>query len=342
MAGAAARSGRQSGSWGLRLFEAAPLPPAGVGLLLAAALLAAYVAIEFATDAPDIQNARRLRGVAILLVTLAYVPTAQTYLARWTRRNVRALCGPAGAAAQADPAALLDSTASRIAGGAGALFFAVFFLVLPTGPATFDYASYWTPTNAVPWLGVPILGWLIGRFAHAVIAQAHAVSRLAARLERVDLLDPTPLAPFVQQGLGSALLVMVMVAIGAAGLVGQQPVFASALANVTALLCVGAAALVLPVLGPRQRIRAEKRAQLLALRRRLDAARAEVLAGGAHAERAAGDLPGLLALEERLEAVREWPFDVSSLLRFGLYAVLGLGSWLGAALVERLLNRALD
>ena len=52
-------------------------------------------------------------------------------------------------------------------------------------------------------------------------------------------------------------------------------------------------------------------------------------------------LPGLLALEARIEGVREWPFDTGSLLRFGFYVALGLGSWLGAATVERLLDYAL-
>ena len=39
--------------------------------------------------------------------------------------------------------------------------------------------------------------------------------------------------------------------------------------------------------------------------------------------------------------MREWPFDASALLRFGLYTAVGVGSWLGAALVERLLDTVL-
>jgi hypothetical protein len=334
----AARPDLESGPWSLRLFEATRLPPVGVGLLLAGALLALYVGIEFATQDRDIANATHLRGVAILLVTLAYVPTAHVYLTRWTRRNLRALAPAAGP----DPAALLDAAAGRAAGIVGAVVFLLIFLVLPTGPNLFSRVSYWTASNVFPWLGVPVLGWLIARFAYAVIQHARCVSHLAARLERLDLLDPAPLAPFVQQGLGSALLVMLMVAIGTAGLVGQRLVVTSAVANVAALLGIGAAAGVLPVLGLRRRIRAEKRSQLAVLRGRLEEARGAALAGGGEADPATLRLPGLLALEARLEAVREWPFDVSSLLRLGLYALLGLGSWLGAAFVERLLDQALE
>jgi len=57
--------------------------------------------------------------------------------------------------------------------------------------------------------------------------------------------------------------------------------------------------------------------------------------------RASAELPGLLALETRIAAVREWPLDASTLLRVGLYVTLGIGSWLGAAAVERLLDRVL-
>ncbi len=47
-------------------------------------------------------------------------------------------------------------------------------------------------------------------------------------------------------------------------------------------------------------------------------------------------------LDARLESVREWPFDAPSLVRFALYVALGLGSWLGAAAVERLLDFILN
>ncbi len=45
-----------------------------------------------------------------------------------------------------------------------------------------------------------------------------------------------------------------------------------------------------------------------------------------------------LALEGRLTEVSEWPFDAGSYGRVALYVTLGLGSWVGAALVERLLE----
>jgi len=43
------------------------------------------------------------------------------------------------------------------------------------------------------------------------------------------------------------------------------------------------------------------------------------MSGGPCADSATSRLPGLLALESRLESVRESPFDVPGLLRFALY-----------------------
>ncbi|MDX1385719.1 MAG: hypothetical protein R3190_18855, partial [Thermoanaerobaculia bacterium] len=142
----AARPDLRSGSWSLRLFEAVPLPPVGVGLLLAGALLAAYVGFELAAQTPEAANPTRVRGMVIMLATLAYVPTAQAYLTRWTRRNLRALAPVAVPAPAAT--APIGAAVGRATGAIGAVLFALIFLVLPTGPAVFSRVSYWTPGNA--------------------------------------------------------------------------------------------------------------------------------------------------------------------------------------------------
>ena len=52
-------------------------------------------------------------------------------------------------------------------------------------------------------------------------------------------------------------------------------------------------------------------------------------------------LANLIAWRGLVDGVHEWPLSAPALLRFGLFLMLGLGSWLGAALVERFLERAL-
>ena len=53
---------------------------------------------------------------------------------------------------------------------------------------------------------------------------------------------------------------------------------------------------------------------------------------------AASELEGLLAWEARIERVPEWPFDVPTLIRFGAVLILAVGSWVGGAVVERVLG----
>lgn len=65
-------------------------------------------------------------------------------------------------------------------------------------------------------------------------------------------------------------------------------------------------------------------------------------AGAADAGQAALRLPGMLAWEARVEAGGEWPFDSSTWLRFAVYLVILLLSWLGGVAVERGLDALLE
>lgn len=47
---------------------------------------------------------------------------------------------------------------------------------------------------------------------------------------------------------------------------------------------------------------------------------------------------GLVALEQRIEAVSEWPLDLSTLSRFSLYLAIPVLSWIGGALVEQVVD----
>ena len=53
-------------------------------------------------------------------------------------------------------------------------------------------------------------------------------------------------------------------------------------------------------------------------------------------------LGNLIQYQEFVKSIREWPFDVSLVTRSVLLILLGAGSWLGGAVVERLLGLALD
>jgi hypothetical protein len=103
--------------------------------------------------------------------------------------------------------------------------------------------------------------------------------------------------------------------------------------------CVAFAAL--PATGVRQRIRAEKSAELDRVRAAMDGAPG-ALEGSSMAAHAA-ELRGVALLEyrDKVAAVREWPFDASGLRRLALYVFIPPLGWLGGAVVERAIDRVL-
>ena len=50
----------------------------------------------------------------------------------------------------------------------------------------------------------------------------------------------------------------------------------------------------------------------------------------------------ITAYQNVIENIRNWPFDSPTLIRFTLYLLIPLGSWLGGALVERGLDLILS
>jgi hypothetical protein len=56
---------------------------------------------------------------------------------------------------------------------------------------------------------------------------------------------------------------------------------------------------------------------------------------------AGGRLADLLAYETRVAGAGEWPIAASTVARFALYVALGLGSWIGAGLVQHGIDTAL-
>jgi hypothetical protein len=68
----------------------------------------------------------------------------------------------------------------------------------------------------------------------------------------------------------------------------------------------------------------------------------QAIEGRRTAAREDASLANLIAYRSLVNGVSEWPFDLSTLLRTGLIVALGVGSWLGGALVERLLGIVLQ
>ena len=158
-----------------------------------------------------------------------------------------------------------------------------------------------------------------------------------ANLVRIDLLDQAPLAPLARKGQRSALLWIILSSSISLFWLGGRPAAINAFVIALALGVV-ASAFLLPLSRVRDRIAAAKRAEIVRVNRALAQEQERLLAGGAPP---AGRVADLLAWRALVEGVREWPVSLPTLLRSGLVLLLGIGSWLGGALVDRLVEALL-
>lgn len=334
--------------WTQRLAERTPWSPVRLSLAIGIGLAALFLATEAALGRLGLvfaAGARHPRGdfrVALVMIAMAaYLPGALAHAVRGARETLEQLgsvlrCAPDDLVALREAAGRFDARELRRAGWIGLL--AMLLVPLATNLEIETWVPWRLPPEAI-WhrLLLPCIGWFRGRFVYALVTESRRLSRIGRELVSVDLLDLRPLSPLTRQGLRHALLSAGLLSILALALVdvGIAPnlpaVLAAGLAGNAAL---SAALLLLPVRGVRSAIAAAKERELdwsaTELRRARD---------GAPGARPFSDL---VAWRSFVTSVSEWPFDAPTLARFALYLGIPLGSWLGGALVERLVDALLS
>jgi len=200
--------------------------------------------------------------------------------------------------------------------------------------------EYWSYERTWQWTVGLVLCWNLGLLHDAGLEYGRRFGALARRLERIDLLGLKALAPFANLGMRIALLWLLMAAVFSLNLVDAD--YWSPVLGLTALTVALAASSVLPpILGARDRVRETKREELdriaAWLRGEPGALRGSVLEARAETVGVAD----LLAYREMVTALHEWPFDAPMLLRLLLYVAIPIGSWIGGAFVEQLLQTTL-
>jgi len=341
--------------WSERLFDAARVSPLLLAAAISLSLLVLVFALEFAGGnlqevlrgtAPETRD-EEYRFSAVFALLIGYLPAAYTYAVRGSRRAIAelrpALQGtPAEVTALVERAGRFERSHLRWAGivGAAITLTIPFFVDLSLKAYSIE-AFQLTP--AIHRALLPITGWLFGRYLFATLVDSRRLARVGRERVAVDLFDLVPLAPFTRYGLRNALLAMGMLAIVALLLPdwSARPGLVIGLAiGLLPAAALAAAGLVLPVRGVRTAIRDTKRAELAACNERIRERR-EAIAGGVAPGQGVG-LDELVAWRGVVESVREWPFDASTFTRFLLYLAIPLGSWLGGAMVERVVDTALD
>jgi hypothetical protein len=340
-----------------RLFDALPLAPVWVGAAVAGLLVAAFglldlvdgnLATALSGEVPFWRHVE-VRSALVVSILLAGLVTTHRYEEVGSRGDLARLAPrllPASdAAALEREVGSVHPRGLRLVGAGGALLLAAIVPALYLDPSRFLRAETWLLPSVLFDLGVGAsLGWVSFRTLYAAIVQDLGFARLSQRVGEIDLFDLSPLAPFAGRGLRRALRWLFLVTV--ASLVFLDAGYVELPALLLALI-VGFAAFsfLLPVRGIHRRIREEKGRALAALRAQIRAERRRVRArctAGADAERGGGGhLADLLALETGLVAAREWPIDATTVLRLLLFALLPLGSWLGGAIVERIVSAAL-
>jgi hypothetical protein len=177
--------------------------------------------------------------------------------------------------------------------------------------------------------------WLISRFAVYDFNVTRIYRSLGRNSVRIDLLDIRSLAPFARRGQRSALTWVIFSSILSLFWLGDSAAQAN-LPGLVLILSMAAFAFIGPLAGLSQGIRVAKHAELERLRDQIRAARAETDTAGASPR-----LANLTGYYQLIDNASEWPIDAANLLKFIGYLLLGLGSWLGGAVVERILDSAI-
>jgi hypothetical protein len=337
-----------------RLYGALPWAPGWVGVFLASVLFGSFLLVEFALGRQPLSFGRDLLDESgevlitlLLCVVLAYLCTATLSAARSAPQVVARLLPLLGLSDREGQQILLAASdrpksAMRAAGALGLLAGLVAPMLEPSMPFHPYDVPHWTPESAWHRFLGPAVGFWAVRLVAVMLIDSGRNSKLAARIPSIDLLDLAPLGDFARLGLSNALRVAWFAALFSpfALDVGRYAFMLGAIAIITT--GTATTALVLPVRGIHRRIRQAKNDELGRVNRAIRGD-AGALAGSAIADREApASLADLIAYRGLVESAREWPFDASTVRRFGLYLLIPLGSWSGGALVERLIDTLLD
>jgi hypothetical protein len=338
--------------WTQRLHDAHPVPPWQVGTAIFLALTLLFCGVEVALGrhrmivdfAPDSPALRNVRLAILLFLSAAYAVAASLYLVRRERESLAALLPHLRVtAAEADTLRAVPGQFRRATLWRGGLIGLAVALLIPLladparvlyDPRQWDSEMYWHRVILLA------LGWWLGRMTLLVVTQSLRMRELVRRLPELDLFDPAPLRPFASQVSSHALVLAGVTGILALNLLEER--FGL---MVGTLVVMNAAFAALTVFGPlrgiRDRLRAAKTRALAWCRGELAGAAAR-LEGDVPEPGATGRMADLVAYETRVEAVAEWPFDAGAIRRLAFYLLIPLISWLGGALVERLIDSLLD
>ena len=321
--------------WTMKAYDALPGNPIWIGIVFTLGLLLIFFLGRTFVDGAESPPSGNLRVAVTHILMTAYSASAYAYLlisARKTTHDLRP-------AAQYVPhwQKIVDRSGKHpwwillVVGAASYLLVGVAVTnattPAPTNPwewQSWSYDVYWHRVTTVFFV------WWIGCFCYVTVAESARLSQFSDDIESLDLLDMRPYQPLIRQGLTNALLVFGMVSV--LSLLGVEsrywPLLVGSWSKFIVVAWIG---LMLPLRGIRKKIRAAKDHELDWCRQSLKTSR-DALKSGAGGRQSIDEI---MAYKTMIESIRNWPFDSPTLVRFTLYLLIPLGSWLGGAFVER-------
>ncbi len=312
------------------------LPPVAVGIICTTALGGLALWFSWLIGIVDDVAAGRQPDIAVrapvtLYMMLGYLPVATYYLMHWTTGHFDELVRQF---ALDHEAVLFPRSLANWVGAVGSFATCLLFLDIPNNPLSLLTPWIWPAEFTFPFVGLVFLGWFNFRFMFLLVWTALAISRTARQICHIDLFDPPGFKPYAQQGVRNSLLAVISLSISSnLWLDPNSPAIATG-TTLVFLIVATVLALLLPAWGIHLRIKVSKQSELKQIRKAIALRRDPDTRSVDDAQQLRADL----ALERRLLETSEWPFDAGTYGRVVLYIMLGLGSWVGAALVERLLE----
>lgn len=274
--------------------------------------------------------------LAILHCLLAgYIPAAFLYVLGSARSTIRLL----------EP--MLDSSDDILASPqisiVGIIGFGILGVVVTVLTPYLSAQSPWNPRLWFPeivWQRIlgPFIGWFAACLGYAIVKVSMRISRMADLLRSIDLLDLSPLVPFVRQGVRNVLLIIGTMSIFSFFLIESEMLLTVALVEgiVVPIAVIG---LILPVRGVHRRIREAKQAELAWALKGIH--EAQLRLKDSSAGTVSSQMADLITYHQFIDEVPEWPFRISTFVRFILYLLIPLASWVGGLLLEFFLRRLL-
>ena len=181
---------------------------------------------------------------------------------------------------------------------------------------------------------ITLLMWVIGAALYDSFDSNRRIMKLIRGGVEVDLFNLEPLRAMSRTGVRASVAIAIGCALGAP-LLAEETAIVATVILLSINLSVAFVVLYFPARAARAAIAQTKQNTRVALDAMIAETWQRACEGTTDQARAArAELGGLTGMQARVEQISEWPFGAPTIARLIVFALLPLGSWVAAALVE--------